>query len=32
MAEKKYVIFTDIKEFTYKNWLLTNRQVEKMLW
>ena len=32
MAEKKYVIFTDIKEFTYKNGLLTNQQIEKMLW
>jgi uncharacterized protein (DUF697 family) len=32
MTEKKYVILTDIKEFTYKNGLLTNQQIEKMLW
>ncbi len=31
MSEKKYIILTDIKEFTYKNSLLTNSQLESML-
>lgn len=31
MTEKKYIILTDIKEFTYKNALLTNQQIEEML-
>ncbi len=31
MTEKKYIILTDIKEFTYKNALLTNTQIEEML-
>jgi len=31
MTEKKYIILTDIKEFTYKNALLTNVQIEQML-
>jgi hypothetical protein len=31
MIEKKYIILSDIKEFTYKNALLTNLQIEQML-
>lgn len=31
MSEKKYIIFTDLKDFTYKNTLLTDTQIEKIL-
>jgi len=31
MTEKKYIVLTDIKEFTYKNALLTSSQIEQML-
>lgn len=31
MNEKKYILLIDIKEFTYKNSLLTNAQVEEIL-
>jgi len=31
MTEKKFIILVDIKEFTYKNSLLTNLQIEQML-
>lgn len=31
MSEKKYIIFTDLKEFTYKNTLLTDTQVAEIL-
>lgn len=31
MKENRYVIFIDIKEFSYKNALLTDKQVEKIL-
>lgn len=30
-TEKKYIIFTDLKDFTYKNALLTDKQIEKIL-
>ncbi len=32
MNTKKYVIFTDLKDFTYKNALLTDGQIEEILW
>ena len=32
MKIEKYVIFTDLKDFTYKNSLLTDAQVEDILW
>lgn len=31
MAEKKYIIFTDLKDFTYKTSLLTDKQLENIL-
>lgn len=31
MSEKKYIIFTDLKDFTYKNTLLTDSQVAEIL-
>lgn len=30
-TEKKYIIFTDLKDFTYKNALLTDKQIEEIL-
>lgn len=30
-TEKKFIIFTDLKEFTYKNALLTDKQIEEIL-
>jgi class 3 adenylate cyclase len=31
MSEKKYIIFTDLKDFTYKNSLLTDTQISEIL-
>jgi len=31
VSEKKFIIFTDLKDFTYKNSLLTSRQVQEIL-
>ena len=31
MSEKKFIIFTDLKDFTYKNSLLTSRQIQDLL-
>jgi len=31
MSEKKYIIFTDLKDFTYKNALLTDSQISEIL-
>ena len=31
MLEKKFIIFTDLKDFTYKNSLLTSRQIQDLL-
>lgn len=30
-TEKKFIIFTDLKDFTYKNALLTDKQIEEIL-
>jgi len=31
VTEKKFIIFTDLKDFTYKNALLTSLQIQEML-
>ncbi|MCH8518274.1 hypothetical protein LAT59_00715 [Candidatus Gracilibacteria bacterium] len=31
MSEEKYIIFTDLKDFTYKNSLLTSSQIQEIL-